>query len=294
MNFDKIQIGKRYRIKIRKGKTFVTLKANVIANDTKKKILKVETKDGPKEYKYSAIRKIQTMDLFRLKIVLWILLAIILGPRLIKTCIKTAVGCSKSEVLYCQGFKCRCESLMLKPIIYLYPEQETKVSVELGYPKNTTHTYPKYKKAWNVQAKPNGDLKDLKTGRHYYALYWEGKKLEHSDKTEEGFVVKGKNTISFLEEKLEQLGLNNREAEEFIIYWLPKLEDSPYNFIRFQTIEEQNKNMPLIIKPEPQTVIRVMIEYRNLDERIKVKEQVLPQKPQRDGFTVVEWGGTEI
>lgn len=182
----------------------------------------------------------------------------------------------------------------MKPIIYLYPEQTTNVTVVLGYPQNATHTYPKYNEPWQVQAKPDGTLTDLKTGRHYYALYWEGKDTVSMPNPKEGFVVAGKDTISFLEEKLEQLGLTEREAEEFIVYWLPKLESAKYNFIRFQTLAEQNKYMPLDITPQPKTLIRVMMEYKNLDKPIQIKEQVLSPKTQRDGFTVVEWGGTEI
>ena len=181
-----------------------------------------------------------------------------------------------------------------KPIIYLYPEEITNVTVELGYPKNTTHTYPKYQGPWQVQAEPNGDLTDLKNGRHYYALYWEGKNTISSAAPTEGFVVKGSDTISFLEEKLAELGLTEREAEEFIIYWLPKLENAPYNFIRFQTLSEQNKNMPLKITPAPKTLIRVMMEYDNLTGPIKVAKQKLPKTPKRTGFTVVEWGGTKL
>ena len=45
-----------------------------------------------------------------------------------------------------------------------------------------------------------------------------------------GFVVEGKDTIKFLEEKLKQLGLTDKEADEFIIYWLPKLENNKYNY----------------------------------------------------------------
>lgn len=288
MQLDKIKIGKKYRIKLQNG----TIKAMVIANNVSKKSLKLKTKDSIKEYKYSTIKKIQSVNIFRLKMFVLFLLALFIGFRLFF--VAGQVMCPHGTSFYCEGLHCRCESLMLKPIVYLYPEQKTKVTVELGYPKMITHTYPKYKKNWQVQAESNGVLTDLKTGRHYYALYWEGKKTETRDNPSEGFIVKGKNIISFLEEKLELLGLNEREAEEFIIYWLPKLEDAPYNFIRFQSIEEQNKNMPLIISPYPKTVIRVMMEYSNLEKPVKVKEQVLPQKPSRDGFTVVEWGGTRI
>lgn len=179
-----------------------------------------------------------------------------------------------------------------KPVIYLYPQRETEVVVRLGNSKNLTHTYPKYETEWRVIANPNGELTDTKTGRNLYCLYWEG--IGNTDKImQEGFIVKGVDTISFLEEKLELLGLNEREANEFIIYWLPKLESNKYNYIRFQTLEEIDKNMPLSVSPTPDTVIRVMMEYRGLEDIIQIKEQKLqPQK--RNGFTVVEWGGAEI
>lgn len=179
-----------------------------------------------------------------------------------------------------------------KPIIYIYPEEEMEVSVKVGYPDKLTHTYPKYQDEWKVIAKPDGSLVDIEKGRNLYALYWEGKNTEKT-KVEEGFVVKGEDTISFLEEKLEILGLNEREANEFIIYWLPKLENNKYNYIRFETEEEINRNMPLYINPKPESLIRVMMEYKPLNKKIEVKEQKL-ETPKREGYTVVEWGGTEI
>ena len=132
----------------------------------------------------------------------------------------------------------------------------------------------------------------MKTGRSLYGLYWEGINTVKCP-MDEGFVVKDEETIQFLEEKLTTLGLTEREANEFIIYWLPKLEKNKYNFIRFETLEEINENMPLEITPEPDSIIRVMMEYKPLNKAIEVKEQELTT-PTREGFTVVEWGGTEI
>ena len=182
--------------------------------------------------------------------------------------------------------------MVKKPIIYIYPTEKIKVNIKVGKPENLTHTYPKYEDGWKVIAKPNGDLKDCKTGRNLYALYWEGINTVESN-MEEGFVVKGEDTIEFLEEKLEILGLNEREANEFIIYWLPKLENNKYNFIRFQTEEEINNNMPLEITPKPDTVIRVVMEFKELEESIEIEKQQL-ETPERIGYTAVEWGGTEI
>ncbi len=182
---------------------------------------------------------------------------------------------------------------LCKPIIYLYPEKTTEVSVKVGNPQNFTHTYPKYNGGWQVVAQPNGDLTDVKTGRSLYALYWEGE-FKATQPPLEGFIVKGSDTIPFLEEKLAHLGLSEREANEMIIYWLPQLENNAYNFIRFQSLEEQNARMPLIIEPKPDTLIRVLMEFDDLDAPIQVTEQILPPTPERTGFTIVEWGGREI
>lgn len=180
-----------------------------------------------------------------------------------------------------------------KPIIYLYPEKDIKVEVKLGNKENITVSYPKYTDGWNVLAKPDGTLTDLTTNRELYALYYENENIVPFDITNEGFVVKGENSAEFLEEKLNLLGLTEREAEEFIIYWLPQLEANKYNYIRFSSNEEINKNMPLEITPKPDTVIRVLMTFKGLEKPIEVKEQMI-NTPIRDGFTVVEWGGTEI
>lgn len=180
-----------------------------------------------------------------------------------------------------------------KPIIYLYPTEETKVSVELGNPEQITCSYPKYIDGWNVIAKPNGDLKYIETERNLYSLYYESENIYNFGIEEEGFVVKRDDIANFLEEKLEILGLTEREAEEFIVYWLPKLEENEYNYIRFATMEEIEKNMPLTIDPKPDTLIRIIMAFKGLDEPIQVKEQQL-ERIERTGFVTVEWGGTEI
>lgn len=58
-------------------------------------------------------------------------------------------------------------------------------------------------------------------------------------------------------------------------------------------MKEVNKNMPIRITPMPDTIIRVAMECKGLDQYIEVHEQKLT-KIERNGFTVVEWGGTQI
>lgn len=180
-----------------------------------------------------------------------------------------------------------------KPIIYLYPTKETEISVKLLKNENLICSYPKYKDKWNVLANNNGDLKDLSTNRQLYSLYYESENTIDFKVEKDGFIVKGENAVEFLEEKLDMLGLTEREAEEFIVYWLPKLEANKYNYIRFANLDEINENMPLEINPNPDTVIRVLMTFKGLENPINIEEQKLTT-PERKGFTVVEWGGTEI
>lgn len=181
-----------------------------------------------------------------------------------------------------------------KPIIYIYPEEEMDIEVKLGNPELLTTSYPKYNNGWKISAKPDGTLIDKENEREYYSLYWEGiNPKKYTNNFENGFVVEGKDVAQFLEEKLKILGLNEKEAQEFIIYWLPKMEQNKYNYIRFEETEEINNYMPLIINPVPDTVIRIMMEWKALDEKVEIPEQQL-NTVERSGYTVIEWGGTEI
>lgn len=177
-----------------------------------------------------------------------------------------------------------------KPVIYLYPEEETRVSVRLTPDGRLTCTYPAYNDGWTVTASPDGTLTDAE-GQIYNYLYWEAETHARFDLSK-GFCVKGQDTAAFLEDALERLGLTRREANEFIVYWLPQMQDNPYNIISFQTDAYTNA-APLEITPAPDTLIRVFMAWQASDIPVTPEAQEL-SAPARTGFTVVEWGGTEI
>ncbi len=182
------------------------------------------------------------------------------------------------------------EPLDEKPVTYLYPEEAMEVTVRLDYAGTITASYPEYHDGWHVRATPDGVLTD-DSGRQYNCLFWEGVDDVSYD-FRRGFCVAGEDTLAFLEEKLAVLGLSDREAGDFITYWLPRMQDNPYNLIAFQG-RAYTDAARLTVEPEPDTMIRVFMAFRPLDEPVDVPEQELPS-PLRAGFTVVEWGGTEI
>ena len=186
---------------------------------------------------------------------------------------------------------CRRNLAPEKPVIYLYPEEEMTVEVQLDFEGTLTSTYPAYNNGWKVIAQPDGTLTDPETGKEYYCLFWEG--VADDDYTiTSGFVVAGQDTACFLEETLTQLGLTPREANEFIIYWLPRMEHNAWNLISFDT-EMYLENAKLTITPAPDSTLRVFMTWKALDAPVEIAPQTLPTF-ERVGFTVVEWGGAEI
>ena len=183
------------------------------------------------------------------------------------------------------------EILCYKPVIYLYPEEQTEIFAELSLKNGElTCTYPAYESGWGVTALPDGTLTDAK-GQTYNYLYWEGETGMEFDFSE-GFCVKGEETAAFLEKALADLGLTRREANEFIVYWLPMMEQNPYNIISFQW-DNYTEAAKLTVSPEPDTLLRVFMAWKVAEEYTELTEQKLTA-PERTGFTVVEWGGTEV
>lgn len=179
-----------------------------------------------------------------------------------------------------------------KPIIYFYPEEPTEISVEATLNGKFTCTYPDYgTDGWqNFTAYPDGRL-IFPDGKEYYALYWEGILNAEWDFSQ-GWCVRGEDTAAFLEWALAAQGLTAREANEFIIYWLPRMQNNPYNVISFQSTA-YTYSAVLEIAPSPDSLLRVFMTYYATDAKVDIPPQSF-ESFVRQGFTVVEWGGSEI
>ena len=182
------------------------------------------------------------------------------------------------------------EQLDAKPVIYLYPETVMEVTVRLDYDGQLTCTYPAYGNGWTVTARPDGTLTD-EHGQTYNYLYWEGVSDAEYDFSQ-GFCIPGGETAAFLENTLAQLGLTRQESNEFIVYWLPRMEQNPYNLIAFQS-DAYTDHARLTVTPEPDSLLRVFMAWKPLESPVEIPAQDLPAFS-RDGFAVVEWGGAEV
>jgi hypothetical protein len=176
-----------------------------------------------------------------------------------------------------------------KPVIYLYPEETTNVSVKVEPKGGFTFTEPDYGDGWNVLAYPDGKLVDLKSKISYPYLFWEGRGGIYTT-PEKGFVVAVQDIHNFLIEKLTKLGLNDKEQADFIEFWEPRMTGAPYFFVTFMGNKVMDEIAPLTITPRPDSIIRILMDFTPLQEPITVEGYNI-KTPERKGFTVVEWGG---
>lgn len=205
-----------------------------------------------------------------------------------------------------------------KPVIYLYPEKPTEVTVKFQTPVEFTTDIPKYADFWKVEAYPDGSLVNLKpeltdcpkidsqkAGSEYALgaclkntypyLYWAGNIISKDyPVTDRGWIVEKSNLNTFFDSKLTRIGLNSQEKNDFTSYWLPEMisKDAPYYRITFLQTNDLNEIFPMTVNPKPDTVFRLFLDYLPLTNKpaIQPAPQVL-ETLNRSGFTLVEWGG---
>jgi TonB-dependent SusC/RagA subfamily outer membrane receptor len=189
----------------------------------------------------------------------------------------------------------RSSIILRKPVIYLYPTDKTRISLKLDFKGKLGTTFPKYQDGWDLIGFPDGQIQDKKTKRYYNSLFWDGEQSfpkEHYQYTE-GFEIAKNYLTEFLIQKLELIGFNNNETNDFIQFWLPILEKNELNFIHFYVNEAYDVFSKNIVNPMPETSIRVFMEFYKIDSKTYLPEQNF-KKTIRNGFTLVEWGGSEV
>src|SRR3989344_975688 len=177
-----------------------------------------------------------------------------------------------------------------KPAIYLYPTKKQNVNVKVNTTGFFTLTIPDYNNStgWDVVANPDGTIET--NNNQYPYLYYESKVPDSKiTKPDKGFVVTRNELPELFSDLLPKLGLNNKESKEFIEYWEKALPNSPYYFVGIMDQKSINQIEPLDINPSPDSIIRIRLYFEILERAINVQNSQIIT-PQREGFTVVEWG----
>lgn len=182
-----------------------------------------------------------------------------------------------------------------KPVIYVYPDTTMPISIRLNYKGVLGFTYPQYNNGWNFTADPVGHIH--MNDKTYDYLFWDALvPFSNLARTyDSGFVVTRDSLTSFFEQKLNLMGLNPREQQDFITYWCPLMQKNQTNFVRFIFTEEYDSIATLDITPKPDHIFRVFMVWEDaaLLDLADMQPQIIPGV-KREGFTVIEWGGSEV
>lgn len=204
----------------------------------------------------------------------------------------------------CQGDTPACRSraendptchwyCMGKPVIYLYVEKPTFVNVALLTPGRIVESIPLIEsgKKWqNILALPGGVLRY--NDNYYRELYYESS-VEKVNAPDNGIFIKTDDLKLQLKTQTEKLGLLPNESQEFVDYWLPRLQslNKPYIFFSVISKEEKERTDGVEIKPAPDVFIQFIAYFKGVDSPSSIRTLRYPAVPKRTGFTAVEWGG---
>jgi hypothetical protein len=181
--------------------------------------------------------------------------------------------------------------LVLKPMLYIYPPDTLDVTVTMGRPERVSVSYPALvNDSWKVRAHPGGDLVSKTSGKRYYGLFWEGYSW-NAPISDTGFCLTREEFGTRMDSILELKGLNFREREEFITFWIARIAQ-PFVVVRFPE-QAFSQAFPVHILPPPELFLRV---FATFEQRATPMRFVAPHLEgiRRPAWTAVEWGGQEI
>jgi hypothetical protein len=169
------------------------------------------------------------------------------------------------------------------PNLYLYPEETTTVTVDLGFPMGgeVTLSEPPYEDGWTVSVDPDGTIE----GEFPY-LFYEAR-LPHHVQRERGWLLAADDLEYGFSDLLAQYGYMGREITDFLDFWLPLMTDSPWYAIYPMAADEL---VTLSIDPAPERLRRLWLFMEPLTAPMTIDPPDLPPPLSRDGFTAVEWG----
>jgi len=173
-----------------------------------------------------------------------------------------------------------------KPNIYLYPKTTCNLSVALEFPMggSVIQSIPSYSNGWNMSVEPSG-----KINQQYDYLFYESKNPD-AYQYDSGWIVGRDTLLSFFTNNLLFAGFSEREKDDFIEYWIPRLVDYPYYTIYPQFANEIGKTIELKISESPDNILRLFYVIKGTTNKAQTLPVPIIPAFKRTGFIVAEWG----
>lgn len=182
--------------------------------------------------------------------------------------------------------ECDTCNVVYKPNIYLYPNEQSDLSVRLSFPLGGTiiTSIPEYGSGWNVSVSPSGLINNV-----YPYLFYESNQPDVWQR-EHGWIIQTTQLESFFRKNMTDYGFNDREVNDFIEYWIPRLNTYPYYSIYPQTKDIIDQVIQLDISKQPDNILRLFYVIKGHNQLQTGITAPAIASFAREGYFVTEWG----
>lgn len=181
-----------------------------------------------------------------------------------------------------------------KPVVYCYAPTDTPLEISVQPVGDFTFTYPEMEVTWSGKVKESGAFEIA--GITYPYLFWEANQAAESMRANwsESSIIKGSETIQYLEEVCLKLGLTAAEKTDFITYWGPRMSQSEY--VEVCVLIEGVSQMigELSVSDPAFKVHRMYLIFRETEPAELKTDLNNLKKFDRSANHILEWGGSEF
>lgn len=172
-----------------------------------------------------------------------------------------------------------------KPNVYIYPTEPLQLQLEVTFPKGgqITKSVPEYGSGWDVFVHPDG-LIDYR----YDYLFYESTQISQFQKMQ-GWCIASSELEQFFKSNMALYQFNENEINDFVKYWIPRLNYSDYYYIYPQTNSIIDEAIKLKFSVQPDNIIRLFYGIFPTDKYESLPAPSIPDF-NREGFVVTEWG----
>lgn len=176
--------------------------------------------------------------------------------------------------------------VLYKPNIYIYPTEIIQLSVTLSFPLGgrVISSIPEYGTGWNVTVDTNGLIDNT-----YSYLFYESTQPDIWQKSH-GWVIKTTELESFFKENMLDYGFNGQEIDDFIDYWIPRLDEYTFYSIYPQTETLIKEAVKLDFSKQPDNLLRLFYVVKGHNHFQNNLIEPIIDNFKREGYFATEWG----
>ena len=176
-----------------------------------------------------------------------------------------------------------------KPNIYFYSEETLEADIVFLQENLLTETIPVYQDGWHIEVLEDGKI--AWEQQKYDFLFYESLTDKTLNQYEKGWYISCEEREKALKSVLELYQFNEKESEDFMEFWMDKLEANKNYMMYPQETECVDCQMPVSISPAPDSIRRIWFGFEEVSDAKENISEPEVDEIKREGFTVVEWGG---